>query len=256
MHIKPDIALQVKIKVKKTMQKIRIDSGEDLSKKLDLLPSLVGTRLKRRIPEIKENFVLKKYLSILLKNNRLQFPIEIEKDESPDFIISIGTSKFGIEITESTFESYQYLLTQAERLGCVYPLTVFEYGKEYSYADVVKYLVPLGTRVRDRALGNNQGELYASGWAKDSLLKKIHTIEKWDARKDLDIRVLLYQNCPAWIADIKQFVFQFRRRIEALSEADKTKTLRVSIDYLSTDGEMLGYDIAGEGATFGTENRE
>lgn len=62
-----------------------------------------------------ELYILRRYLFTLAEHNRLNYPIEIAKSETPDFVCSADNEFFGIEITEGTTAADQREMTLAER---------------------------------------------------------------------------------------------------------------------------------------------
>ena len=62
-----------------------------------------------------ETFNLRQYLTTLAANGQLDFPLTVEKGESPDFMLAHGGGEpRGLEVTEATTKSWQRELTETE----------------------------------------------------------------------------------------------------------------------------------------------
>jgi len=221
---------------------------KDFLAKLSALPSDVGTRLMRRSTENKENFALKYYFTILANENVVQYPIRLVKNESPDYLGAQDEVCFGIEITESTFSAYQYFLTEYERRPRVqFEPSVFVYGEEYTTENIFRFFRPRGSELVAPGWMGEQAEEYASGWALDSLVKKLETVRRWPFASQENLRVLLYQNCPAWVHDVEALGRHLRNRFRVAISAGTLNLDGLKVDYLTSDGKMLVYDIMGVG---------
>jgi hypothetical protein len=226
---------------------LEAQSKEEFLDRLESLPSDVGSRLKRRSQEKKENFAIKHYFKLRAKQGLVEYPVRLKKNESPDYFVWEGAKHYGIEITEATFESYQYLLTANEkRPDMWFEPDVFIYGTEYPIETIQKYLKPRNSKLSGPGWGGVQAENYASGWARDSLVKKMETVAVWPSEIKENLRILLYQNCPAWLHDIKALGNSFKKRIEESSDEGRLKLGAVKVDYLSSDGEMMVMDVSGD----------
>lgn len=233
-------------------REIRARGKRGFVRKLLSYKSDVGTRLKRRNPEDKENFVIKHYYLLLAEADSVAYPIAISKGESPDYTVSEGQAKYGLEITESTFEAYQYLLTEHERRGdCWFEPDVFRYGGEYTKENVLRYLKPSGSPLVGPGVAGHEGEDNASGWAAESLIKKLLTVSKWPEDSRRSLRILLYQNCPGSVHDMDAFATFFKNRMAKLAPPDADRAIKV--DYLTSNGKMLAFDLLGQTKTFGQE---
>lgn len=69
----------------------------------------------KRTQDQKELYNLRQYLLTLTDHDFLEFPISIEKGESPDFIISYQDQTIGLEITEAPTQDWQKELTQMDK---------------------------------------------------------------------------------------------------------------------------------------------
>jgi hypothetical protein len=225
---------------------LEASAKEEFEEKLMALPSDVGSRLRRRSQEKKENFAIKHYFLILSKSDKIEYPIKLRKSESPDYLVEENGKNYGIEITEATFEAYQYLLTENERQpGMRFEPDAFIYGEEYPIETVTRFLKPHGTRLAGRGWGGTEAELYASGWARDSLIKKLVTISRWPAESKKELRILLYQNCPAWLHDIHALGRLLKKRICESQDSGALNLSGIKVDYLSSDGGMVVIDASG-----------
>jgi hypothetical protein len=127
---------------------IKADTKEEFVAKMEMLPADVGSRLKRRSQEKKENFAIKHYFKLRAEKGLIEYPVRLIKSESPDYIVWEKNHNYGIEITESTFKAYQYLLTANEKQPEMrFEPDVFVYGKDYPIETITKYLKPNGTKL-------------------------------------------------------------------------------------------------------------
>ena len=70
----------------------------------------------QRTKDQKEAYCLRRYLLSLANCGLLDYPLAVEKCETPDFIVT-GTECFGIEVTEATDEVDQREYTKAAKSG-------------------------------------------------------------------------------------------------------------------------------------------
>lgn len=99
------------------MELVTFDSADHLVDYFRNVGEMVGPRkgLNKRTHDQKELYNLRQYLPTLAANNHLQFPLTVEKGESPDFILTDGVStKWGLEVTEATTQEFQRELTTTE----------------------------------------------------------------------------------------------------------------------------------------------
>ncbi len=76
-------------------------------------------RLERRgKQDCLERFVLNRFFKYQLKNFLFDFPITVSKGENPDFMISIGNRKVGVEVGEACDPREQTEWTENEKRAC------------------------------------------------------------------------------------------------------------------------------------------
>jgi hypothetical protein len=96
--------------------KIAFQNKPDMLRKLSDFNWSIPSRTKGRKSEHREKYCLKKYLTQLCLNDLLKFPLEIEKDESPDFLITnCDNTTTALEVTEATIEDYQRAKTEFKK---------------------------------------------------------------------------------------------------------------------------------------------
>jgi len=71
----------------------------------------------RRTKDQKEWYCVARYLPTLAKQKLVQFPLELLKSESPDFVLTQDNgAEYGIEVTEAAERDYQEELAKTENL--------------------------------------------------------------------------------------------------------------------------------------------
>lgn len=224
---------------------ISADSNQKLIAQLDSLPSNPGSRISGRNQEEKENYALKNYGKILLSHGLINYPISIQKQESPDYWIVENGSAYGIEITESTSEPYQMLLTEWERRpGTYIEPDKIQYGRSYSRQEILDMITPDDEPLSGPGWMGRQAEGYAANWARDAALKKAGLAINWDEAVRKNMRIMLYQNCAAWICDKPTFAAKLKSNLVDGFQRVGIGLDEFRIDYLLTDCETLVFDAA------------
>ncbi len=97
--------------------KIEAPSKADLQQCFGDLGTNVGPRTgsAARTKEQKELWCLRRYIFTLAAADRIDFPVVIEKSESPDFRCAFGSRTLGIEVTEATDPRDQREMTIIEQ---------------------------------------------------------------------------------------------------------------------------------------------
>ena len=100
------------------MEAITFATIEDLKSFFKEVGGRVGPRkgLNRRTHDQKELFNLRQFLTTLAAHGKIEFPLSVEKGESPDFMLTVGGGEpLGLEVTEATTNEWQRELTETER---------------------------------------------------------------------------------------------------------------------------------------------
>jgi hypothetical protein len=71
---------------------------------------------KGRTHEQKEYWTLGHFLKLAHASRSVHLPISIRKSEAPDFLLGLGNSGIGLEITEATTSEYQHWLSRIDEL--------------------------------------------------------------------------------------------------------------------------------------------
>ena len=99
------------------MTELRVSSNAELNEAFRTLGANVGQRrgLNRRTKDQKVWWCLRRYLLTLAAHNLLSYPLDLNKSERPDFIVTDGTrDRYGIEVTEATEQDWQRALNETE----------------------------------------------------------------------------------------------------------------------------------------------
>jgi hypothetical protein len=91
-------------------------SAGDLIRQLSEIDSSVPRRTEERRSHHRERYCIVRYLTALARHGLLEFPLKVEKSESPDFLLHLPDGAVsGIEITEAGTERSQRAATQLEK---------------------------------------------------------------------------------------------------------------------------------------------
>ncbi|MBM4273597.1 MAG: hypothetical protein FJ134_03920 [Deltaproteobacteria bacterium] len=83
------------------MINIAANSAIDLLAKLKAIEINVPPRKKGRNTEHCERWSICRFLATYAETNLIQYPMRVEKREKPDFLISLPSTRIGIEVTEA-----------------------------------------------------------------------------------------------------------------------------------------------------------
>lgn len=205
----------------------------------------VGSRLKSRCQETKENYVLKYYFEMLIQVDKVAYPVSIVRSESPDFQIHQNNLTYGLEITESTFQAYQFFLTESAKRKLDFSPSVFRYQENDNIEAVQRILKENSEFTRGRVWKGIEAEKSAAGWAFESVKRKLAVISKWKCQPNRQ-RICLYQNCPGWIDNVEAFADCLKSHLNSLVESNELKPDEICVDYLVGSDRILIYDVIGE----------
>jgi len=100
------------------MELITLTSADHLKRFFEDIGTWVGPRRgpNRRTQDQMEFFNLRQFLTTLAADGQFEFPLTIEKGQSPDFMLAHGGGeRWGLEVTEATTKGWQRELTETER---------------------------------------------------------------------------------------------------------------------------------------------
>lgn len=172
------------------MEIVTFESADCLMKYFRKVGAKVGGRIgpHKRTQDEKELFNLRQYLRTLAANDLLEFPLTVEKRESPDFLLTNSEPKtWGLEVTEATTQAWQRELTVTE-------------GDTTS-------LRPLG---RDGWRGNS-AERETCAAILRAMHKKARKIRGYGLTSQCDL--LIYVNVRAFFYDIDEVVDLLGERV-------------------------------------------
>jgi predicted nucleotidyltransferase len=89
-------------------------SGDELRALLEQVDITVPRRTQGRRSEHIERYCVVHYLRTLERNGLLRFPFRISKDDPPDFVVEMGSERFGLEVTEAGDPEHQRAMTALE----------------------------------------------------------------------------------------------------------------------------------------------
>jgi hypothetical protein len=92
-------------------------SAVDLLRKLKGIGIAVPLRTEGRTTEQCERWSICRFLATYAETTLLQYPLQIEKRERPDFLLSLPSSRIGIEITEAVPPDWAWADTRREELN-------------------------------------------------------------------------------------------------------------------------------------------
>jgi hypothetical protein len=101
-----------------SMQSWRLTAGSaaELAANFGAFGITVPTRIEKKDQFAEEAYCLRRYLFPLAHSGLLEFPIEIVKHETPDFVFtSRGGNGIGLEVTKATREEFEADLTRFHR---------------------------------------------------------------------------------------------------------------------------------------------
>lgn len=90
-------------------------SSGELRALLDQIDVTVPRRSERRRSGHRERYCIVHYLRALERNGLLDFPFQVARDESPDFLIAAGSKRFGLEVTDAGAPEFQQAATELEK---------------------------------------------------------------------------------------------------------------------------------------------
>ncbi len=224
------------------MEVVEIKNETEFWEIVDEIDIEIGPRNSGRQQEKQEIFTLINFLKVRKGNADIDYPIRINKRESPDFDIVENKYSYGLEITELTNELYQALMTYCEfHPEFTYEPSSIDYGMTMRNTDWKNLLKRVGEPLSSKGWSGNQAEDYSAKWGRDAIIKKSKKINEWKKSYEGDINILLYSNSPGWIHNYEEFAQLLKKYTEPILSEYKDAINTVS--FLSSDGSIAIPDI-------------
>jgi hypothetical protein len=99
------------------MVNLTATSADDLLCRVGAIDIAVPPRTKGRTTEQCERWSICRFLSTYAETDLLQYPLQIEKRERPDFLLSLPSSSIGIEMTEAVPPDWAWADARREKLS-------------------------------------------------------------------------------------------------------------------------------------------
>jgi hypothetical protein len=139
-----------------TVDAIIADSPSDLLRQLRAVDVDVPSRVERTTEQVQRNSICR-FLSTFADSELLRYPLKLDPDDRPDFVLSSGGAPVGIEVTEAVSMD----LARADAL------------QEHRGYDVVRFFQRFRPGKPARPLAEieqiAQGLVLGEGWAGDSV---------------------------------------------------------------------------------------
>lgn len=99
-----------------TLVNLSANSADDLLRSVGAIDIAVPLRTEGRTTEQCERWSICRFLSTYAETDLLQYPLQVEKHERPDLLLSLPSSRIGIEITEAVPEDWAWADARREKL--------------------------------------------------------------------------------------------------------------------------------------------
>lgn len=138
------------------MDNINAENNAELESVLKSIDVSVPPRTGGRTTEDCERWSICHLLSTLNREDELDFPLYVTKRERPDFEITLGDQKWGVEITEAVPTDYAraVALADSENPDAVIDMSLFKFGERKSLNELREII--------------SQAKLTGDGWEGDS----------------------------------------------------------------------------------------
>jgi hypothetical protein len=94
---------------------LRAASGDQLRGLLEQVDLTVPKRKDGRRTGHRERYCVVHYLRTLERNGLLEYPFQVAKGESPDFVVEAGRRRFGLEVTDAGSPEFQRAASRLEK---------------------------------------------------------------------------------------------------------------------------------------------
>jgi hypothetical protein len=150
----------------------------------------------RRTAYHREHWAICRFLAAMA--DELTYPLHLRKNESPDYLLTLGELKVGVEVSEATSEEFNEYLTMADRefSGAILEAAHFRYGAPRRSAEELRALLRQ-RRCTSAGWSGNAPEREWASFVNDAVASKVSRYagkqDKWPAEKWLVVN----DNTPA-----------------------------------------------------------
>lgn len=166
----------------------------ELSEEVSKINICVAKKINERINEQRENYAIVKLFKSEALKEKITFPLELTRRESPDFLICTPNKKIGIEHTEATYENDKRKQNLMDKGHGKYPIYM---GKKHP-GEPKKSEKELITEIEENNGGvgwmGNEVETNWADFLACSIEKKIKTFSKDSFEKFDENWLLIYDN--------------------------------------------------------------
>jgi len=175
---------------------INASCKDELESKLKNIDISVPSRGEGRTTDDCERSAICHFLSTLNQVRKIEFPLEVEKRERPDFYILSGGKEFGIEHTEAIPPDYAKAMAIAEREkpDAMIDISLFKFG-EQKPLDEIRRIIHASELMGDGWAGNS-AEVELADAIKNVILGKTEKLKKDGFDKYERNVLLIYENMP------------------------------------------------------------
>lgn len=175
---------------------IKASCKDELESKLRRIDISVPPRGEGRTTDDCERWAICRFLSTLNQEGRIEFPLEVEKRERPDFFILSGGREVGIEHTEAIPLDYAKAIVIAEREkpDAIIDMSLFKFDEQKSL-DEIREIIHASELMGD-GWGGNSAEDELSYAIENVVLGKTEKLKKEGFKKYEKNVLLIYENMP------------------------------------------------------------
>lgn len=213
--------------------RITAEDGNELRRKLAEVDDYVPERTKGRTAEHRERRAIVLYLRALERAERLDYPVEVEKSEAPDFLVTSAGRPVALEVTEAGTPASQRASTELEKL----PKGTMIEGEAT--------LVAPGGRLTGRGWVGDEAERQWADIVLGHVQKKTETLRGYAAG---EYHLLVYDNTHLPIADDVETAAGYLRSIIHEWEESASPERRFSRISVVKESRVV-FDVKGECAT-------
>ena len=221
-----------------------IGSPEALIEVLTKTDIRVPERTAGRQKTQTESWTICRLLATIGKGSDLAFPISVTHRDAPDFLVSAGSRKIGVEITEAISEQFAWALAIAEQefSNALLDLGNFRWGTPHRTKEELRKLLRKKALTSDGWSGNHPEQewaLYMQSVIESKLLKlqKGH-FEKFDRNW-----LAIYDNLPLPSIDLKRAATQLQLLL--LARQPWARPPKFDVVYVEYGRKILAFSSKG-----------
>lgn len=169
---------------------------DELENQLKNIDISVPPRGKGRTTDDCERWAICRLLSTLNQEEKIEFPLEVQKRERPDFHVLSGGRTFGIEHTEAIPPDYAkaMAISGREKPDAIIDMSLFKFDEEKPL-DEIRRIIHASELMGDGWAGNS-AEVELSDAIKSVVLGKTKKLEEDSFIKYEKNVLLIYENMP------------------------------------------------------------